>query len=73
MENKKTIDEHITKDKEILDDPLISAQARRHTEDELLSLEEYKKNHPNDDHDPTPLELFCDKNPTALECRVYED
>jgi hypothetical protein len=73
METKKTIDEHIAKDKEILDDPLISAQARRHTEDELISLESYKKNHPDDTHDPTALELFCDKNTDALECRVYED
>jgi hypothetical protein len=28
---------------------------------------------PDDDHDPTPLELYCDENPAALECRVYED
>jgi len=23
--------------------------------------------------DPTALELYCDSNPEALECRVYED
>jgi len=70
MEN---INLHIEKDKEILDDPQTSPQARRHTEEELIALEAYKVNHPEDDHDPTPLELYCDANPNALECRVYED
>lgn len=70
MEN---IDQHIEKDKNILDDPQTSPQARRHTEEELSALRSYKENHPEDDHDPTPLELFCDANPGALECRVYED
>lgn len=70
MEN---IDQHIEKDQSILDNPMISAQSRRHTEEELEALKEYKKNHPNDDHDPTPLELYCDANPDALECRVYDD
>ena len=67
------IDQHIQKDKEILDDPQTSPQARRHTEEELEALESYKINHPNDDHDPTPLELYCDAHPDALECRVYDD
>lgn len=70
MEN---IDAHIKKDKEILDDSTISPQARRHTEEELSQLEAYKENHPNDTHDPTPLELYCDANPSALECKVYDD
>ncbi|MFM7854032.1 MAG: CP12 domain-containing protein [Flammeovirgaceae bacterium] len=29
--------------------------------------------HPEDLHDPTPLELYCDAHPDALECRVYDD
>ncbi len=70
MEN---IDQHIQKDKEILDDPQISPQARRHTEEELKTLESYKVNHPDDEHDPTSLELYCDTHPHALECRVYDD
>jgi hypothetical protein len=70
MEN---IDQHIQKDKEILDDPQISPQARRHTEEELKALESYKVNHPDDEHDPTSLELYCDTHPHALECRVYDD
>jgi hypothetical protein len=70
MEN---IDKHIETDKQILDDPQTSPQARRHTQEELAALESYKANHPGDDHDPTALELFCDSNPSALECRVYDD
>jgi hypothetical protein len=73
MDNKRTLSQHIVQDKKILDDPQTSPQARRHTEDELISLESYKENHPGDDYDPTPLELYCDSNPDALECRIYED
>ena len=67
------IDQHIQKDEDILSDPMTSPQARRHTEEELESLKSYKENHPEDSHDPTPLELYCDMHPDALECRVYED
>lgn len=70
MEN---IEAHIEKDKQILDDPQTSPQARRHTQEELSALQAYKENHPGESHDPTPLELYCDSNPNALECRVYED
>jgi len=75
MEN---IEDHIEKDKRILEDPTISPQQRRHIESELEELEAYAENHKADieagDHrDPTPLELYCDTNPDADECRVYED
>lgn len=67
-----TIDQHIQKDKEILEDPTTSPQQRRHVEDELFSLEEYKVKHPEDSHDPTSLELYCDSHPEALECKKYD-
>lgn len=70
MEN---IDQHIERDEDILSDPTISPQARRHTEEELEALKIYKEHHPNDSHDPTALELYCDMNPEAPECRIYED
>ncbi len=70
MEN---IQQHIDQDKKILDDPTISPQHRRHVEEELEQLESYKEHHPEDDHDPTPLELYCDAHPDASECRIYED
>lgn len=70
MEN---IEKHIEADKEELENPQLSPQRRRHLEDELDQLEAYHENHPEDHNDPTPLELYCDANPNALECRVYED
>ncbi len=74
IQNKmKDINQHIQKDKEMLEDPTISPQSRRHIEDELEALEKYKENHPEDIHDPSPLELYCDLNPDAPECRIYED
>jgi CP12 domain len=69
MEN---IDKHIEYDKRILDDPQTSPQSRRHTQEELTSLQSYKEKHPGDDHDPTPLELYCNENPEAAECRTYD-
>jgi hypothetical protein len=75
MEN---IEAHIAKDKEILQDPTTSPQQRRHIEGELHELEVYAENHKEeiaagDHHDPSPLELFCEMEPEADECRIYED
>ena len=74
----KSIEDHIAKDKEILDNPMISPNQRRHIEGELQELEEYADHHKKDieegdHHDPTYLELFCDQNPSEPECLVYED
>jgi len=69
----KSIEQHIEQDKNILQDPTISPQQRRHIEGELEELEAYAERHPEDHHDPTPLELYCDAHPDASECRVYED
>ena len=68
-----SIDAHIKKDKDLLLDPMISSHSRRHLESELQELEAYKKNNPDDQHDPSPLELYCDSNPEADECRIYDD
>ena len=67
------IHDHISKDRKILEDPLTSSQSRRHVEEELEALQKFHEKHPNDDHDPSTLELYCDSNPEALECRIYED
>ena len=67
------INEHIKKDKDILSNPLVSSQSRRHVEEELGALERWVETHPEDDHDPTGLELYCNDNPDAVECRIYED
>lgn len=70
---ERSLQQHINDDKDELDNPNTSSQRRRHLEGELNSLEKYQVSHPDDDHDPTPLELYCDEHPNALECRVYED
>ena len=69
MEN---IQKHIEHDRKIIDDPMVSSQSRRHAEEELESLEKYRSKHPDDDHDPSPLELFCDENPNAFECKIFD-
>ena len=67
-----TIDQHIERDRAILDDQTLSPQMRLHTAEELEALEAYKEHHPEDSYDPTPLELYCNSHPDALECRVYD-
>ena len=69
----RTLQQHINDDRDEIDNPNTSGQRRRHLETELDALEQYQANHPDDSHDPTSLELYCDSNPDALECRVYED
>ena len=67
-----SIKDHINRDKKILDDPLVSSQSRRHIEEELESLERYYSRHPEDDRDPSCLEMFCDENPDAIECKIFD-
>jgi hypothetical protein len=74
----ESIEKHIEVDKQILENPTTSPQQRRHIEGELTELNVYVENHKKDiesgdHHDPTPLELFCEMEPDADECRVYED
>lgn len=68
----RTIQQHINDDKNELDSGSISPQRKRHIESELQQLQHYHEKHPEDSHDPTSLELYCDENPDALECRIYE-
>jgi hypothetical protein len=70
---ERTIHQHINDDRNELDNPITNGQRRRHLEDELSLLEQYQINNPNDDHDPTALEIYCDSNPNALECRIYDN
>jgi len=74
----KSIESHIEKDKDILDDPSTNPQMRRHIEVELHELEDYVDHHKEeieagDHHDPNALELFCDQHPEEPECLVYDD
>ena len=69
----RTLQQHINDDRDELDNPNTGSQRRRHLSDEVGALEQYQYNHPEDNHDPTPLELYCDAHPDALECRIYDD
>ena len=69
----RTLQQHINDDKDELDNPNLSPQRRRHIESELDDLEQYQVNHPDEDHDPNALELYCDAHPDARECKIYED
>ena len=70
-----SIDEHIRKDQAEIEQARADGNQGklRHLEEELKGLEEYKAHHPEDNHDPTALEVYCDLNPEAPECRVYDD
>jgi hypothetical protein len=74
----ESIEKHIEKDKEILQNPLTSPQQRRHVEEELHELEVYVENHKEeikagDHHDPTALELYCEVEPGAPECKIFDE
>ena len=69
---EKSFQQHINNVRDELDNLNINGQGRRHLENELDSLKKYKANHPDTDYNPTPLELYCDSHPDALECRIYE-
>jgi len=74
----ESIEAHIKKDKDLLDDPTTNPAARRHIKAELHDLEEYQEHHKDeidagDHHDPNTIELFCDQNPDEPECLIYDD
>ena len=74
----ESIEQHIKKDKDILDDPTSNPAARRHAKVELEELKTYAEHHKDeieagDHHDPNALELFCEMHPDEPECLVYDD
>ena len=73
-----TIEQHIKKDQDILEDPTLNPAARRHYKEELHELQEYVGHHKDeieagDHHDPNAIELFCDTHPDEPECLIYDD
>jgi hypothetical protein len=68
----RTLQQHIQDNHNELDSSDVNSQRRRHLETELECLERYSYNHPNQQTNPTSLELYCDSNPEAPECRIYE-
>ncbi len=71
----ETIDSHLAKLKAELDQARQNGDSAKmnHLETKLKGLETYKGHHPGEQKDPTPLEVYCDLNPQAPECLVYDD
>ena len=42
-------------------------------EKQIKELEEFQQRHPEEAEAPSPFEVFCDLNPSDINCRVYDD
>ena len=58
---------------EELETTSLNKQRKRYLNAYLEELLEYQKHHPDMNTIPNSLELFCDLNPDAQECRIYND
>ena len=45
----------------------------RKIEQQISELEEFQQRHPEEAEAPSPFEVFCDLNPSDINCRVYDD
>ncbi|MEB3166581.1 MAG: CP12 domain-containing protein [Cyanobacteriota bacterium] len=45
----------------------------RKLEQQIRELEEFQQRHPDESQAPSALEVFCDLNPSNIQCRVYDD
>ncbi|MCP9842032.1 hypothetical protein KBY93_15615 [Synechococcus sp. J7-Johnson] len=45
----------------------------RKIEQQIKELEEFHQRHPKEAEAPSPFEVFCDLNPSDINCRVYDD
>ena len=58
---------------------LAEAQARgdvaiaRKIEQQIKDLEDFQQRHPDEAVAPSPLEVFCNLNPSDINCLVYDD
>jgi len=71
----ESIENHISKDRADLEKAKKDGDTGKqaHLKEELQRLEAYKRNHPDEHKDPSPLELHCEINPDAQECLFYDD
>lgn len=45
----------------------------RKIEQYIQELEDFQQRHPEATEAPSPLEVFCDLNPSDINCLVYDD
>ncbi len=50
-----------------------NTQRKRYLESHLKELLKYQETNPSNLEAPTLLELYCHLNPSALQCRIYDD
>jgi len=74
-EHLDSIDAHIAQDRSELEKARNEGDKPKaaHLEAELKDLETYKAHHPGESKDPSPMEVYCDLNPEAPGCLVYDD
>lgn len=67
------LQELIQKINDELEASALNKQRKRYLQSHLEELLLYQENNPNTVVAPNALELFCDLNPDALECRIFDD
>ncbi len=45
----------------------------RKLQQQIDDLQAYERRHPDEAVAPSPFEVFCDLNPSDVNCRVYDD
>jgi hypothetical protein len=55
-----------------LDVNSINKQRKRYLESYLSELISFSERHPEVTELPSPLTIFCDLNPNAEECKIYD-
>jgi hypothetical protein len=45
----------------------------RKIDQQIRELEEFQQRHPEATEAPSPMEVFCDLNPSDIHCLVYDD
>lgn len=46
---------------------------KRKIEQNIKDLQDFAERHPEATEAPSPLEVFCDLNPSDINCLVYDD
>jgi hypothetical protein len=73
--SSRSLDDHLASLRTELEQARHSGNQAKanHLQSELNDLEAYRAHNPEASKDPTPLEVYCDLNPQAPECLVYDD
>jgi hypothetical protein len=72
IKKKMNIQETIKIIKQELDINSINKQRKRYLGSYLNELIAYSQRHPEDTEVPSSLTLYCDLNPDAIECKIFD-